>query len=131
MCATSVPCPLAVLALGCELEGTRSWRMCPDGTSEPPHRWQNAVAWRLSGLMSVALAAACSPTGAGGGASDSPLTVQPPVTPAPTAAMPVVPGNEPAPSAPSGDPSAAGQFIDPDEMPIVPSAPIRRRGLKE
>jgi hypothetical protein len=79
----------------------------------------------------VALAGACSPAGAGGGASDAPVTVAPgaPVTPAfPTTVEPVP---EPAPAGSSGDPAAAGQFIDPDEMPIVPSAPIRRRGLAE
>jgi hypothetical protein len=81
--------------------------------------------------MSLAGAAACSPTGAGGGAADSPLTIQPPVTPAATDPTPIAPVSEPPPSVSSGDPSAAGEFIDPDEMPIVPTVPIRRRGLKE
>jgi hypothetical protein len=41
---------------------------------------------------------------------------------------------EPVTTAPlqagSGDPAAAaGEFIDPGEMPVIPSAPVRRRGL--
>jgi hypothetical protein len=106
--------------------------MCPDSDSEPSPHERHTHALRLSGFAIVALAAACSPTGAGGGASDAPtVTPAAPVTPGSPELTPVVPVSDPPPSVPSGDPSAAGQFIDPDEMPIVPTAPIRRRGLKE
>jgi hypothetical protein len=42
--------------------------------------------------------------------------------------MPVVEEPPALPTNP-GDPAAAGQFIDPDEVPIVPTTPLRRRGL--
>ena len=101
--------------------------MCPDRYSEARRRPRHAGALRLGGCAIVALA--CSPTGAGGGASDAPTVSSDAAAPGSTNPTPVVPVSPP-PSVASGDPSAAGQFIAPDEMPVVPMAPIRRRGLK-
>ncbi|HEU4581724.1 MAG TPA: carboxypeptidase regulatory-like domain-containing protein [Polyangiaceae bacterium] len=104
--------------------------MCPDRYSEPARRQARAPSLARGGCV-IALMAACSPTGASGGASDAPTVASnAPVTPASPGPTEMFPPADPPPVS-SGDSSAAGQFIDPDDMPVLPAAPIRRRGLKE
>ncbi|MEO8177313.1 MAG: carboxypeptidase regulatory-like domain-containing protein [Deltaproteobacteria bacterium] len=104
--------------------------MCPDGYPVRRARGRCVSSWAWLGWLAVV--AACSPAG-GSGAADAPVSVAPvtvgPVTVDPPPVV-VEPVTTPPPQAGNGDSAAAaGEFIDPDEMLVIPSAPVRRRGL--
>jgi hypothetical protein len=97
--------------------------MCPDGYLLRRFRGSRRSSWACLGLVA---AAACSPAG-NHAAADAPVSVTPVAAdPPPLVAEPVA---VPPPASSADSVAAAGEFIDPDEMPVVPSAPVRRRGL--
>jgi len=115
--------------------------MCPDGYPADGASDRRAARPRLlqrrffhpgacaASVGLIGVLQSCSP--AGSGAAETPVSVAPAdpgsnVTPV----QPVVETPPPVQTN-TGDPAAAGQFIDPDEMPIVTALPIRRRGLLE
>jgi hypothetical protein len=96
--------------------------MSPDGYPVRRFPGRCLSSWAWSSLLGAV--AACSPAG-GSGVADPPVSVTPVATDPPSGVVDPV-----TPPAGGGDSAAAaGEFIDPDEMPMIASVPVRRRGL--